>query len=130
MTYGELIEHCGGLKADAARVIAGGPMMGFSLGELDTPVTKGTSGVTVLTAREVEKADETNCLRCGKCVDACPVNLVPSKLAIAARAADWDLAKKYHMAACIECGCCSFTCPASIPLTQLIRMGKTKLPRK
>jgi len=130
VTYGELIAHCGGLKPEAARVIAGGPMMGFSLGELDTPVTKGTSGVTVLTAREIDKAEQTTCLRCGRCVDACPLNLVPSKLGVAARSQDWDLARKYHMMACIECGCCSFACPASIPLTQLIRTGKTKLPRK
>ena len=130
VTYGELIEHCGGLKPEAVRVLAGGPMMGFSLGELDAPVTKGTSGVTVLTAREVAKAEETTCIRCGRCVEACPINLVPSKLGVAARSEDWDLARKYHMAACIECGCCSFACPASIPLTQLIRMGKTKLPKK
>jgi electron transport complex protein RnfC len=58
------------------------------------------------------------------------LNLVPSKLAVAARSQDWDLARKYHMPACIECGCCAFTCPAAIPLVQLIRMGKTKLPRQ
>jgi electron transport complex protein RnfC len=129
-SYRELIDFCGGLNAEAARVIAGGPMMGFALGDLDTPVTKGTSGITALTARDVAKAEETNCLRCGKCVDACPVRLVPSKLAVAARSQDWDLARKYHMTACIECGSCSFTCPAAIPLVQLIRMGKTKLPRQ
>jgi len=130
VTYRELIDFAGGLTAQAARVIAGGPMMGFALGDLDTPVTKGTSGVTVLTAEDVAKADETNCLRCGQCVDACPLNLVPSKLAVAARNEDWDLARKYHMLACMECGCCAFTCPAAIPLVQLIRMGKTKLPRQ
>ena len=129
-SYRELIDFCGGLRPEAARVIAGGPMMGFALGDLDTPVTKGTSGITALTARDVAKAEETNCLRCGKCVDACPLNLVPSKLAVAARGSDWDLARKYHMPACIECGCCAFTCPAAIPLVQLIRMGKTKLPPK
>jgi len=127
-SYRELIDFCGGLRPEASRVIAGGPMMGFALGDLDTPVTKGTSGITVLTARDVAKAEETNCLRCGKCVDTCPLNLVPSKLAVAARSQDWDLARKYHMPACIECGCCAFTCPAAIPLVQLIRMGKTKLP--
>jgi electron transport complex protein RnfC len=128
-SYRELIDFCGGLRPEAARVIAGGPMMGFALGDLDTPVTKGTSGITALTARDVAKAEETNCLRCGRCVDTCPVNLVPSKLAVAARSSDWDLARKYHIMACIECGSCSFTCPAAIPLVQLIRMGKMKLPR-
>jgi len=129
-SYRELIDFCGGLRPEAARVIAGGPMMGFALGDPDTPVTKGTSGITVLTAQDVAKAEETNCLRCGKCVDTCPLNLVPSKLAVAARSQDWDLARKYHMPACIECGCCAFTCPAAIPLVQLIRMGKTKLPKQ
>ncbi len=130
VSYRELIDFCGGLKPDASRVIAGGPMMGFALGDLDTPVTKGTSGITALTARDVAKAEETNCLRCGRCVDVCPLNLVPSKLAVAARSSDWDLARKYHMPACIECGSCAFTCPAAIPLVQLIRMGKTKLPKQ
>jgi electron transport complex protein RnfC len=130
VSYRELIDFSGGLKPDAARVIAGGPMMGFALGDLDTPVTKGTSGITVLTDRDVAKAEETNCLRCGRCVDVCPLNLVPSKLAVAARSSDWDLARKYYMTACMECGCCAFTCPAGIPLVQLIRMGKTKLPKQ
>jgi len=130
VTYGELIDFAGGLTSEAVRVIAGGPMMGFALGDLDTPVTKGTSGVTVLMAEDVAKAEETNCIRCGLCVDVCPLNLVPSKLAVAARHEDWDLARKYHMAACMECGCCAFTCPASIPLVQLIRVGKTRMPRQ
>jgi len=130
VTYRELIDFSGGLTGRAVRVVAGGPMMGFALGDLDTPVTKGTSGVTVLTAEDVAKADQTNCIRCGLCVDACPLGLVPSKLAVAARNEDWDLARKYHMAACMECGCCAFTCPASIPLVQLIRVGKTRMPRQ
>ena len=130
VSYGELIDFCGGLTADAARVIAGGPMMGFTLGDFDTPVTKGTSGVTVLTHHDVHREKETPCVRCGRCVDVCPLNLVPSKLAVAARNEDWDLARRYHMLACMECGCCAYTCPASIPLVQAIRVGKAKLPRE
>ena len=68
-------------------------------------------------------------MRCGRCVDVCPLRLVPTKIALAARHKAWDIAKTYHMGACIECGCCSFACPASIPLTQLIRMGKAEMPR-
>ena len=83
VTYGELIARCGGLTADAVRVVAGGPMMGFAIGDLDTPVTKGTSGVTVLTAEEVRRAAETPCIRCGRCVDVCPLNLVPTRIALA-----------------------------------------------
>lgn len=125
--YASLIAFCGGLKADAARVIAGGPMMGFPLGDFDGPVTKGASGIVVLTEAEVRRAKETNCLRCGRCGDVCPLNLVASRIALAARHKDWDLARRYHMLACMECGCCAYVCPASIPLVQLIRMGKTQM---
>ncbi len=123
-SYGELIEFCGGLREEAARVVAGGPMMGFTLGSLEVPVTKGTSGITVLTHQEVRSAGETACVRCGRCVDVCPMRLVPTKLALAARAGDPDLARRYHIAACMECGCCAYTCPACLPLVQLIRLSK------
>jgi len=129
VSYGELIDFCGGLRKDAARVIAGGPMMGFTLGSFDAPVTKGTSGLTVLTASDVAHAAETSCVRCGRCVDVCPLNLVPTKLALAARHEDWDLAKRYYLTACMECGCCAYSCPASLPLVQLMRVGKAKMPR-
>ena len=124
VSYGQLIDFCGGLTKDAARVIAGGPMMGFSFTDYDTPVTKGTSGVTILTNADVKKAEETNCVRCGRCVDVCPMNLVPTKIAMASRYKEVDLAKQYNIMACFECGCCAYTCPASIPLVQLVRTGK------
>lgn len=131
VTYQALIDFCGGLKDEACRVLAGGPMMGFALADpAEAVVTKGTSGVTVLTGEQVRKADETRCVRCGRCVDVCPLNLVPSKIALAARNKDWDLARRYHMQACMECGCCAFVCPASIPLVQLMRMGKAQMPRE
>ena len=121
---GELIDFCGGLTDDAARMISGGPMMGFSFTDLNSPVTKGTSGVTILTAAEVKKAEETTCVRCGRCVDVCPMNLVPTKLALASRHKDIELAKRYNIMACFECGSCAYICPASIPLVQLVRTGK------
>jgi len=132
VSYGELIEYCGGLTDDAARVVAGGPMMGFALSidNLKAPVTKGTSGITVLTRREVRRAAETQCVRCGRCVDACPLNLVPTKIALAVRQRDWELARRYHITACFECGCCGYVCPAGIPLVQLIRTGKAQMPRE
>jgi len=125
----DLIEFCGGLRPEAARVVAGGPMMGFTVSDLTTPVTKGTSGITVLTHDDVRHARETACVRCGRCVDVCPLGLVPTKLALAARHELWDVAKRYYMTACMECGCCAYTCPASLPLVQLIRMGKARLPK-
>jgi len=127
ISYRELIDYCGGLKEDAARIISGGPMMGFAFANFDAPVTKGTSAMTVLTAEDVRKAEETACIRCGRCVDACPMNLVPTKIALASRAKDVDLAQAYHIMACFECGSCAFTCPASIPLVQLVRTGKAQV---
>jgi len=122
-----LIDFCGGFTPDCARMVAGGPMMGFSFTDLDMPVTKGTSGVTVLTREDLQKAGETHCVRCGRCVDACPMNLVPTKLALACRAKDLDLARRYHIMACFECGCCAYTCPAGLPIVQLVRTGKALL---
>ena len=130
VSYRELVDFCGGLASDAARVVAGGPMMGFTLGGLDVPLTKGTSGVTVLSRREVRKANQTACVRCGRCVDACPLRLVPTRLGLASRVGDAELAKRYHISACIECGCCAYVCPASIPLVQLIRVGKLMVQGK
>ncbi|AKJ64414.1 electron transport complex subunit RsxC [Kiritimatiella glycovorans] len=125
--YRAIIEHCGGLKEDTARVVAGGPMMGFALHDLDVPVTKGTSGVLALTEAEIRRQEETRCIRCGRCVDVCPLNLVPSRLGIASRKQRLDIVERYDIKACMECGCCGYICPARIPLVQLIRMGKSEL---
>jgi electron transport complex protein RnfC len=127
---GELIDFCGGLTPEAARMVAGGPMMGFSFTDLDIPVTKGTSGVTVLTREDIKRSGETHCIRCGRCVEACPMNLVPTKLALACRAQVLDLAVAYHLLACFECGSCAYSCPAKIPLVQLIRTGKAQLAKQ
>ena len=130
MTHGELIELAGGFNDRATRVISGGPMMGFALHNLDAPVTKGTSGITVLTDEDVRAAEETSCVRCGRCVDVCPVRLVPTRLALASRHKDWDLARRYYISACMECGCCAYSCPAGIPLVQIVRAGKATMPRE
>lgn len=129
-SYRDLIEYCGGLKPDAARVIAGGPMMGFALNDLNITVTKGTSGIVVLTHEDLEQIEETACVRCGRCVDVCPLNLVPTRLALSSRYRDWDMARRYHLMACCECGCCAYVCPAAIPLVQLMRMGKAQMPKE
>lgn len=124
---GFIIDYCGGLKPEARRILTGGPMMGFAITNMNIPITKGTSGITILTEKEIKKALETNCIHCGRCLMVCPMNLVPTKLALAARAKNVDVANSYHITACFECGCCAYTCPASIPLVQLIRTGKAQV---
>jgi len=125
--FQNIIDYCGGLTPEAARVVAGGPMMGFTVGTLDAPVTKGTSGITVLTHDDIRRAAETSCVRCGRCVDVCPMGLVPTRIALAARAENNELAEQYHIMSCMECGSCAYVCPASLPLVQLIRVGKVRL---
>jgi len=129
-SHRELVDMAGGLTDEATRVIAGGPMMGFAVHDLDTPITKGTSGITALTDEDVKAAIETPCVRCGRCVDVCPLHLVPTRLAMASRTKDWDMARRYYITACMECGCCGYVCPASIPLVQIIRAGKATMPRE
>lgn len=127
VSFGTLIDFCGGLTPDAARMVAGGPMMGFAFSNPHTPVTKGAGGLTVMTADEVKAGDESACIRCGKCVDVCPMNLVPTKIAMASRHQDLALSRRYNIMACFECGSCAYTCPAHMPLVQLIRAGKARL---
>jgi len=88
------------------------------------PITKGTGGVTILTHEDIKREKETTCVRCGRCVDVCPMNLVPARLALAAKHRDLKMAEKYNLMGCIESGCCAYICPANLPLVQLIRMGK------
>ncbi len=128
--FSNLIDFCGGLTDDARCVIAGGPMMGFTVTDLSTPVTKGTGGITVLSDAEIAEAPETACIRCGQCVDVCPLGLAPTAIAHAAMHGDLDLANRYDMMACCECGCCAYVCPAHIPLAQYIRTGKSAAIRE
>ena len=124
ISMGALIDYCGGLRKTAARMISGGPMMGFAFTNPATPVTKGTSGITILTHEEICRVERSVCIRCGRCVDVCPMNLVPTKIALASRFKDLNLARKYNIMACFECGSCAYICPAGLPLVQNIRTGK------
>ena len=127
ISFSALLEAAGGVTPDAARILAGGPMMGFCVGSTGAPITKGTGAVTVLTHDDLQRARETACVRCGRCVDVCPLSLVPTRLALAARYKNRDLARRYSIASCMECGCCAWVCPAQIPLVQLIRAGKAEM---
>ncbi len=124
-----LLEACGGTVKRPAKIVVGGPMMGFSIYDTDTPVTKGTSGILVLTEKEAGAAARTACLSCGKCVSACPMGLNPTRMFKFIDHSDYDTAMEIGLMDCKECGCCAFTCPAHIPLVQGMRLGK-KMARK
>lgn len=120
----ELIEECGGFSEIPEKIVVGGPMMGQTVHDLSTPVTKGTSGVLALTAREVRRAPRTACIQCGRCVDACPVGLQPTRLFKQIDHFEYDAALADGLMDCRECGSCSYVCPARIPLVQGLRIGK------
>ncbi len=122
-----LMERCGGLKENAVKLISGGPMMGMALPSLDYPVTKTFSSVLALTSDDVEKMKTTACIRCGRCVNACPENLVPQLMAHAANAEDYERFEMLNGMECIECGCCTYVCPAKRPLTQTFKLAKAKV---
>jgi electron transport complex protein RnfC len=128
MRVEDLIEHCGGLTESAAKVVMGGPMMGFAIADLSTPLTKTSGALTFLTKDAVTRAKyekrQTPCIRCGRCLAVCPEHLNPTKIAHAVKHFRMDMARDYYMSACIECGCCSYVCPANIELTGYIKTGK------
>lgn len=125
--FGEILEQCGGVKEKTGKVVMGGPMMGLSQSSMEVPVIKGTSGILVLEASDVRLAEQSPCIRCARCVDACPIHLLPTNLGKLAEKSMWPEAEQYHALDCIECGCCAYVCPAHIPLTQLIRLAKNQI---
>jgi len=121
-----LINFCGGLTDNAAAIIHGGPMMGIAQSTLDVPVISTTSGIVVLTRKEIKTRAEGPCIRCARCVDACPMNLMPNVLAQLVKFDRVEQAYRMGLLDCIECGACSFVCPANIPHVSLFQAGKRK----
>lgn len=122
-----LIEAAGGLPEDAGKVIGGGPMMGRAMSNIDAPVTKGTSGILVMSGREAVRCTETDCIKCGKCVTVCPMGLQPYLLSRLAQKQMWSELEAEKTVDCIECGSCAYTCPARVPLLDWIRLGKSEV---
>ncbi len=123
----EVLRFCGGLRPETREVVMGGPMMGSPIASLDVPVMKGTSGILAFTDSETARPREYPCIRCGRCLEACPYFLNPSRLARLARARMFTEMKAYRVTDCVECGSCTFACPSGIPIVQLIRAAKDNL---
>lgn len=122
-----LIEMAGGLPADTGKVIAGGPMMGRAVSNLDAPSTKGLGGIVVMPRSESLRRPEGPCIRCANCVAACPMGLEPYLLMALAENSRWEEVRDHGAANCLECGCCSYICPASRPLLDYIKLGKIEI---
>lgn len=122
-----LIEEAGGLPEDTGKVIGGGPMMGKALVNTEVPITKGSSGVLIMPSPEASRKEVRNCIRCAKCVSACPMGLEPYLLSALSENADWERMETERIMDCIECGSCQFTCPAARPLLDYCRLGKGKV---
>jgi electron transport complex protein RnfC len=122
-----VIEHCGGLRASARQVVLGGPMMGMAQKSLEVPVLKGASGILCLDRATALPYREFPCIRCGRCLEACPTFLNPSRLAQLIAAEQVDQLEAHHLLNCFECASCSFVCPSRIPLVQWLRVGKALL---
>ncbi len=121
----DLIEAAGGLPEDTGKVVSGGPMMGKALKSLDTPIVKGTSGILVIPQQKAKRAPEMHCIRCSKCVTACPMGLEPYLLKQLTQTERYDELEENALLDCMECGSCSYTCPAHVPLLDYIRLGKS-----
>jgi len=125
----DIVAYLGGVTPALSKIIMGGPMMGFAISTLDIPVTKTTSSVLFLAADEIDSTPHSQCIRCGWCVEACPMGLEPKEVAIHVEAGRAQDTTKFGVFECFECGCCAYVCPAKRPLVQFMRLAKMKAKR-
>lgn len=125
----DIVDYLGGLQPGLKKVLMGGPMMGFAISSLDVPITKTTSALLFLTEDEVDTRPHSQCIRCGWCLDACPMGLEPKEIGIYVEANKAEETEPFGVFDCFECGSCSYVCPAKRPLVQFIRMAKMKAKR-
>lgn len=120
----EVMEFCGGYKEEPKKILMGGPMMGVAVTSDELPVLKQNNGLLAFGEKEAASMEPTDCIRCGRCVAACPMNLVPTKLEKYAERKDVEMLKSLDIMTCMECGCCAYSCPAGHRIVQAIRLGK------
>lgn len=126
--YLDLINHCGGLRAQPKKIVNGGPMMGMAQWDIEAPVTKGTSAILVFSEKNDLHYDLPEaCIRCGRCVKNCPMHLMPNYLAVFSKTEHYDDAEQFGVMSCVECGTCSYNCPGQVPIVQYIRKTKTHI---
>lgn len=126
---GDIVEFLGGLQPGLSKVIMGGPMMGFAISDLNVPITKTTSAVLFLTEDEIDTRPHSQCIRCGWCLEACPMGLEPKEIGIYVEAGMADETEPFGVFDCFECGSCAYVCPAKRPLVQFVRLAKMKAKR-
>jgi len=122
-----LLDLCGGFTEDPAKMIFGGPMMGLTQFTLDLPIIKGTSGIVFLSKKGLAEYKETSCIRCAKCVDVCPMRLIPTDMIRLVKRGEYYGASEYSIEDCMECGACAYICPSKIPILQWINIGKAEV---
>lgn len=123
----DLIDACGGLKDNFVKIICGGPMTGKSVFDLNSPITKTTTGIMVFTEEEVNDQEESPCIKCSRCVDHCPANINPTDINAAILRNRVDIADALHADQCMECGICSFVCPAKRHLSESVKLAKREI---
>lgn len=125
--YGELLEGAGGVTETIGAVISGGPMMGFAIPTLNTPMGKGSSGLLILNEKMAKRQEEHDCISCAGCVNVCPMNILPSLVVRSVKGGDFETAEKAGVMDCIRCGSCAFVCPAHINIIQYVDIAKSKI---
>jgi electron transport complex protein RnfC len=123
----DLVDFIGGFKKEPKKIIMGGPMMGLAQYTMDVPIVKGTGGVLFLSEEENPRTEESVCIRCGKCIEVCPMQLAPTALMYRVKREFFDEAKDMGIAGCFECGACAYECPAKIPLLDYMKYGKARI---
>jgi electron transport complex protein RnfC len=122
-----LVEIAGGMPADTAKVVMGGPMTGKAITSFDVPITKGSGGIIFMSSADARRNAVTNCIRCSRCVSACPMGLEPYLLEKLVQAEKWEDAEREGIMDCIECGSCNFACPSNRPILDWLRFGKVQV---